>query len=75
MQIHTMQYPDGALKATFDNSSIITQVVPTLYGAPVFDPFTGTLLNLAPCWRASPVTTYLSSPVLYCTAMPEPASC
>ncbi|KAL3147343.1 hypothetical protein ABBQ32_002826 [Trebouxia sp. C0010 RCD-2024] len=40
-QIHTMQYPDGALKATFDNSSIIDQVVPAVYGAAIVDPFTG----------------------------------
>ena len=48
MQIHTMQYPDGALKATFDNSSVITQVVPTVYGASLIDLDTGTLLNPVP---------------------------
>jgi len=40
-QIHTMQYPNGALKATFDNSSMIDQVVPAVYGASLVDPFTG----------------------------------
>ena len=68
MQIHTMQYPDGALKATFANSSIITQVVPTVYGAAVFDPFTGTLLKVSPHGRDSPVTTHLPNPcILLCS--------
>ena len=36
-----MAYPDGALKGTFDNSSIIPQVVPAVYGAALIDPYTG----------------------------------
>ena len=56
MQIHTMQYPDGALKATFDNSSIIPQVVPTVYGAALIDPLTGMLLNPGSYQWDSPVS-------------------
>lgn len=61
MQIHTMQYPDGALKATFDNSSTISQVVPTVYGASLIDPYTGMLLNPVQVqhWCDSPVTVCL----------------
>ena len=39
-----MPYPDGALKGTFDNSTIITQVVPAVYGAALINPFTGKTL-------------------------------
>lgn len=45
-QIHTMQYPFGALKATFDNSTIISEVVPAIYGASLLDPYTGKLCQM-----------------------------
>lgn len=37
-QVHTMQYPYGALKATFDNNTIISEVVPAIYGASLVTP-------------------------------------
>ena len=41
LQIHTMPYPDGAIKGTFNSSSIIPEPVPAVYGAALIDPFTG----------------------------------
>ncbi len=43
LQIHTMTYPDGAIKGTFNSSSIISEQVPAFYGAALIDPFTGEL--------------------------------
>ncbi|KAL0038187.1 hypothetical protein WJX79_007034, partial [Trebouxia sp. C0005] len=40
-QIHTMPYPDGAIKGTFNSSSIISEPIPAVYGAALIDPFTG----------------------------------
>lgn len=63
-----MQYPDGALKATFDNSSIINQTVPAVYGAAIVDPYTGGSLkysyldkNTAAHFRCDPLDTVISS--------------
>lgn len=36
-----MPYPDGAIKGTFNSSSIISEPVPAFYGAALIDPFTG----------------------------------
>ena len=41
VQIHTIPYPDGAIKGTFNSSSIIPEPVPAVYGAALIDPFTG----------------------------------
>lgn len=40
-QLHTMPYPDGAIKATFPSSAIIAEPVPAIYEAALVDPFTG----------------------------------
>ncbi|DBB05333.1 TPA: hypothetical protein ACH3X3_010556 [Trebouxia sp. C0006] len=40
-QIHTIPYPHGAIKGTFNSSSIISAPVPAVYGAALIDPFTG----------------------------------
>ena len=48
LQIHTMPYPDGAIKGTFNSSSIISEPVPAVYGAALIDPFTGELCMSPP---------------------------
>lgn len=40
-QVHTLAYPDGAIRAQFSNASIITGSVEAVYGAALVDPFSG----------------------------------
>lgn len=55
-QIHTMVYPDGALKGTFDNTTIITTPIPAIYGAALVDPFSGEDIGELPLAPTNDVT-------------------